>query len=78
MLYRCAGSPQLAAGGAAETLERFPDADRISAWARDAMEWACTSGILTGDSGGQLRPGDFTTRAEVSAMLARFVGQTLL
>lgn len=78
MLYRCAGSPQLAAGGAAETLERFPDADRISAWARDAMEWACTSGILTGDSGGQLRPGDFTTRAEVSAMLTRFVGQTLL
>lgn len=74
MLYRCAGSPAVERGA---ELDGFADAGKISAWARDAMEWACASGILNGDGAGQLRPQSDCTRAEVSAMLARFVNQII-
>ena len=73
MLYRYAGSPSLAKGDGLS----FEDGDQISPWVRDAVAWACDRGILTGDTSGLLRPGDNSTRAEVSAMLFRFVRQAM-
>ena len=75
MLYRCAGSPAAASDG---KLEDFQDGEKVSSWAREAMEWACANGILTGDNNGQLRPQADSTRAEVAAMLTRFVSLTTL
>lgn len=75
MLYRSAGSPAVASDG---KLESFQDGAQVSSWARDAMEWACANGILTGDNNGQLRPQADSTRAEVAAMLTRFVSLTTL
>ena len=74
MLYRYAGIPALTAK---QTVDSFGDGAQVSSWARDAMAWACGEGILTGDDKGQLRPQDNSTRAEVSAMLERFVKRTV-
>lgn len=73
MLYRCAGKPAVTGG----SLDRFRDGAQTSDWAREAMEWACASGILTG-SNGSLRPQANITRAEVATMLTRFVTNTTL
>ncbi|HJG87586.1 InlB B-repeat-containing protein [Pseudoflavonifractor capillosus] len=68
MLYRYAGSP------AVENVTlSFSDADQVSAWARTAVEWAVSKGILTGKGGNVLDPAGTATRAEVAAMLQRFV-----
>lgn len=74
MLYRYAGSPALTEK---QTVDAFGDGAQVSDWARDAMVWACANGILTGDNNKLLRPQDNSTRAEVSAMLERFVEQAV-
>lgn len=76
MLYRAAGSPELSENEWKE-LDRFQDREMISPWAREAMAWAGAQGILAGDPQGRLLPQKDGTRAEVSAMLARFVAQTI-
>lgn len=67
MLYRYAGSPSVSG-----TITGFTDVDSISDWALDAMTWAVNSGILNG-SKGALKPQAPATRAQVAAMLQRFV-----
>lgn len=67
MLYRFAGSP--AVSGALP----FTDAADGSAWAQDALLWASQTGILTGMGDGTLLPQGLAERAQVAAMLARFV-----
>lgn len=47
------------------------DSGAVSAWAEDALSWACASGLLEED-GGSLRPGATCTRAEASVILERF------
>ena len=76
MLYRCAQSMGLAAGRA--SLGGFGDGEQVSAWAREAVEWACANGILSGDNLGNLNPRANTTRAEVATMLTRFVERAAL
>ena len=72
MLHRAASRP----GAAGEALEGFRGGRDTSDWAREAMAWACASGILTGDGSGGLQPRANITRAEAAAMLTRFVTQT--
>lgn len=50
----------------------YTDADAISAWAREGIEWAVLIGIIQG-SGGELKPQSQCTRAEAAQMLMRFV-----
>lgn len=72
MLYRYAGSPD----AAGELPEDFRDKDAVSAWAEDAVAWAVESGLLKGRSsvgGLDLAPQSTATRAEVAAVLQRFV-----
>lgn len=47
--------------------------DRPDAWAEDAVKWAVGAGILTGKGGGILDPKGQATRAQVAAMLMRFI-----
>ena len=68
MLYRFAGSPAVDGGELA-----FSDADQVSAYAADALRWASGKGIITGKGGGLLDPKGNATRAEVAAMLMRYV-----
>lgn len=50
----------------------YKDALNISDYAYPALRWACGAGIMKGDSG-YLSPNGQATRAQVAAMLARFV-----
>ncbi len=67
MLWRYAGSPT-----AHQTLS-FPDTDRISDYALEAVRWAAENGIVLGHSDGRFEPQGLTTRAQVAAMLQRFL-----
>ncbi|GBF76855.1 hypothetical protein PA598K_05363 [Paenibacillus sp. 598K] len=76
LLYRYAGAPKgsgLAAGAEASDVRRFADSDEISAWASDAIDWAIKTGVLYGKTGNLLDPAGVVSRAEASALLARFV-----
>lgn len=53
-------------------IDKFSDCSSVSAWAVDALRWAVGAGIISGD-GGSLKPQDQASRAEVAAMLHRFV-----
>ena len=68
MLYRYAGSP--ATSG---SLDIFLDSGRVSGYATDAMRWAVEQGILSGMGDGTLNPQGNATRAQVAAMLMRFM-----
>jgi hypothetical protein len=68
MLWRYAGRPQ---GGA--SFDEVTDADAISAWAVDAFRWAVEAGIVTGYDDKTVRPQSSAVRAEVAAILMRFI-----
>ena len=52
----------------------FPDAGEVSGFAKDAMSWAVANGLFTGDDvTGELNPTDGAARAEVAAVLMRFI-----
>ncbi|WP_367281228.1 S-layer homology domain-containing protein [Collinsella tanakaei] len=52
----------------------FPDASEVSAFAKDAMSWAVAEGLFKGnDATGELNPTDGAARAEVAAVLMRFI-----
>ena len=67
MLYRAAGSPAVSGNFLA-----FSDGDSVSSWAESAMMWATQSGIIGGIDGA-LAPQGQATRAQVAAMLQRFM-----
>ena len=53
---------------------KYPDADRVSDWARDAMQWAVGTGIIKGQNGGKyLDPQGNASRAECATMIQRFM-----
>lgn len=57
---------------ASASLSGFRDASSVASWGTAAMSWAVGAGILNGSDGALLPNGD-ATRAEVAAMLHRFV-----
>ena len=54
-------------------LDKFKDADKITDYAKTAMQWAVGSGLVKGKSGNLLDPQGTATRAEIAAMLRRFI-----
>jgi len=54
-------------------LDKFKDADKITDYAKTAMQWAVGSGLMKGKSGNLLDPQGTATRAEIAAMLHRFI-----
>ena len=67
MLYRFAGAP--AVSGALN----FNDANTVSEYARSALLWATQNGILNGVGGNLAAPAALAERAQVAAMLARYL-----
>lgn len=67
MLYRMHKTP--ATSG---TLDGFSDASAVSAWAKDAVQWAVECGILQG-SNGKIKPKGNATREQVAAFLVRYM-----
>ena len=57
-------------------LSVFPDAGRVSAYAREALAWANAAGLVNGTDNGHgliLDPQGDATRAQVAAILMRYV-----
>ena len=57
------------------TLDTYNDATAISGWANDVMSWAVAEGLLTGVTNDQLQPQGNATRAQVAAILQRFLSE---
>ena len=65
--------------GAQGSLSSFPDAGQVSPYAQKAMTWAVGSGILKGiqnEAAITLSPKQGATRAQVAAILMRFLEQS--
>lgn len=61
------------ADGTRSDLSGYEDASAVSGWALDAVEWANAQGLLNGTSATTLAPQGQATRAQVAAMLQRFL-----
>lgn len=52
-------------------LDKFDDKDKVSSWAKDAVEWALETKILQGTSATTISPGDMVTREMMCVFLKR-------
>ncbi len=71
MLYRYAVSKGMVKGPATADLSVFADANSVSSYAVEAMQWAVSTGLI-GGMDGKLNPQGSATRAQVATMLMRF------
>lgn len=62
---------------ATENLDKFEDADKITDYAKMVMQWAVGNGLIKGKSENLLDPQGTATRAEISAMLHRFIEKAM-
>lgn len=72
MLYRYASSKNMVSV-VTGSIEAFTDKDMVNSWALNAMKWAVEKGIITGKLDNKLDPTGSATRAEVAAMLQRYI-----
>ena len=75
ILYRYAQYRKLDTDASAK-LNSFTDADSVSAYASEALGWAVSEGLINGASGKLMPKGD-ATRAQVAAIIHRFVKNVL-
>lgn len=54
-------------------LATMPDGNDVSSWAADGTNWMVDRGLLQGDQEGKLYPQRLATRAQVAALLRRFL-----
>lgn len=57
---------------AGQSVSAFADANTISAFAQDAMQWAVAAGLMQGRSGNLLAPIATASRVEVATVLMRY------
>ncbi len=55
-----------------DALAAFPDAEKVSDYAVEAMNWAVAVGLING-SDGKLLPGETATRAQIATIMMRFL-----
>ena len=70
MFYRYAGSPAVSGSPI------FGDSSVISSWARNAVQWAKSFGVINGYPNGNFGPVDATTRGQMAAMIHRYMQLT--
>jgi Uncharacterized protein conserved in bacteria len=71
MLYRYAQNTGENTATSGRGLEAFNDRNHIASWAKSALSWAVSNGIISGKNGGMLAPKDTATRAEAATMFSR-------
>lgn len=72
ILYRYAAFKGIGVSAAVD-LGSFSDFDSVSVYARSAMAWAAAEGIINGTTDGRLMPDGGATRAQVAAILHRYI-----
>lgn len=68
ILYRYTDNPP-----ERDSLSAFADKDSVSPYAEKAMSWAVSAGIITGVDATHLAPGANATRAQLSAIMVRYI-----
>lgn len=53
-------------------LDQFSDGADVAVWAKEALAWAVSEGILRGDNSGRLNPNANTTRAEMAQIVMNY------
>ncbi len=74
MLFGYAGREETLSGSDG-ALAAYQDQASVSDWAREAMAWAVSSGVISGTSATTLSPQKIGTRAEVATVLMQFCEQ---
>ena len=74
MLFGYAGREETLSGSDG-ALASYQDQASVSGWAREAMAWAVSSGVISGTSATTLAPQKIGTRAEVAPVLMQFCEQ---
>lgn len=72
ILWNYSGKPE------AEKVLTNSDADNISNYAKEAMQWAVETGVMSGRANGQLDPKGNATRAEVAQMLKNYIEKVVM
>ena len=67
MVYRYSVSPTVSG------VPNFTDATSVGAWARDAIIWATSVGVVNGYTDGSFGPNKTALRSEMAAMLHRYM-----
>ena len=78
VLLLALGAPALAVGdvSARAPLAAFPDAESVSGYALEAMQWAVAAKVINGvasDGVNYLRPGENATRAQIATLLQNYL-----
>jgi hypothetical protein len=55
------------------SLAAYTDAGKVSSWAKDAMTWCVTNGIITGTTDTAVSPKTTATRAQCAAIIQRYM-----
>lgn len=69
ILYRYAGASSVEA----DNLGNYTDANQISDWAIDALNWCVENKIMVGNGDGTMTPNKIISRAEVAAIMMNFM-----
>ena len=75
ILYRYSVAQGMNVSASAD-LRAFPDSETVSDYAKDALAWAVAAGLINGigkDGSSYLAPQDSATRAQVAAILMRYM-----
>ena len=60
---------------ASQSLSKFPDAAKVSSWAKDGMQWGTAVGLISGvgtKTGTELQPKGSATRAQIARVIMNF------
>ena len=75
-LMRFADTIQIDTSARAD-LSGYTDEDQVSRYARTAMEWAVSEGIISGMTADTLAPAGVASRAQIATIISRFVPKYL-
>lgn len=68
ILWRYKGSPE-----AENVLDKFTDSEDVSDYAKNAMNWAISNGIISGVTETELSPKTSATRAQLATIMVRLI-----
>lgn len=71
MIYRYSKTIDELEPTGSKSIDSFTDADKVSDWALEALEWAYGNGIITGIDD-KIAPDSVATRAQVTAIIHRY------
>lgn len=73
IMYRYAGVKGYDTTQGGMAVREFEDYETISSWAREAMQWAVNTKLISGKTATTINPLDAATRAESATIIMRFI-----